>query len=97
MGKNLGTLVESTLVANLNPPSEISDTRWIRPGVDVIPGMTGPATNNMSLGRMKQFVDLASDLGWTWIEFDNALALGNQGADPPDKWMAIPWIPELVR
>ena len=97
IGKNLGTLVESTLVLNLNPPSEIADTSWIKPGVDVIPWMTGPSTNNMSFERMKQFVDLASEMGWTWIEFDNALALGNQGADVPEKWMAIPWIPELVR
>lgn len=96
IGKNLGTLVESTLVANLNPPSEIADTSWIKPGVDVIPWMTGPSTNNMSLARMKQFVDLASEMGWTWIEFDNALALGNQGGDKPDKWMALQWIPELV-
>ncbi|MHB8969787.1 MAG: glycoside hydrolase family 97 protein [Pirellulaceae bacterium] len=97
IGKKLGTLVESTLVLNLNPPSEIADTSWIIPGVDVIPWMTGPNTNNTSLERMKQFVDLASDMGWTWIEFDNALALGNQGADAPEKWMAIVWIPELVR
>ena len=97
IGKNLGTLVESTLVLNLNPPSEIADTSWIKPGVDVIPWMTGPNTNNTSFERMKQFVDLASEMGWTWIEFDNALALGNQGADVPEKWMAIPWIPELVK
>ncbi|MHB0960027.1 MAG: glycoside hydrolase family 97 protein [Pirellulaceae bacterium] len=97
IGKQLGTLVESTLVLNLNPPSEIADTGWIKPGVDVIPWMTGPSTNNTSFERMKQFVDLASDMGWTWIEFDNALALGNQGADVPEKWMTIPWIPELVK
>jgi alpha-glucosidase len=96
IGKSLGTLVESTLVLNLNPPSEIAHTSWIKPGVDVIPWMTGPNTNNTSFERMKQFVDLASEMGWTWIEFDNALALGNQVADA-DKWMAIPWIPELVR
>lgn len=97
IGESLGTLVESTLVANLNPPTDIADTGWIKPGVAVIPWMTGPSINNMSFPRMKQFVDLASEMGWTWIEFDNALALGNQGADAPDKWMAIPWIPELVR
>ncbi len=96
IGQNLATLVESTLILNLNPPSEIADTSWIKPGVDVIPWMTGPNTNNTSFERMKQFVDLASDMGWTWIEFDNALALGNQVADA-DKWMAIPWIPELVK
>lgn len=96
IGKNLAALVESTLILNLNPPSEVTDTSWIKPGVDVIPWMTGPDTNNMSYERMRQFVDLASEMGWTWIEFDNALALGNQGADTPEKWMAIPWIPELV-
>ncbi len=96
IGKGLATLVESTLVANLNSSSEIADTSWIKPGVDVIPWMTGPSSNNMSFERMKQFVDLASEMGWTWIEFDNALALGNQGGDTPDKWMTLPWIPELV-
>ena len=97
IGDNLGTLVESTLVANLSPPCKIRDATWIKPGVDVIPWMTGPSTNNMSFGRMKLFVDLAGEMGWPWIEFDNALALGNQGGDKPDKWMAIPWIPELVK
>ena len=47
----------------------------MKPGVDVIPWMTGPATNNMSFERMKQFVDLAKEMAWSWIEFDNALAL----------------------
>ncbi len=96
IGKGLSTLVESTLILNLNPPSEIADTSWIKPGVDVIPWMTGPKTNNMSLARMKQFVDLASEMGWTWVEFDNALVLGNDQGDLPEKWMAIPWIPELL-
>ena len=73
VSEQLGTLVESTLIANLNPPCELPDIRWIQPGVDMIPGLTGPNTNNSSLARMKQFVDLASDMGWTWIEFDNAL------------------------
>ncbi len=97
IGKNLGTLVESMLVFNLNPPSEIADTSWIMPGTDVIPWMTGPNTNNTSLARMKQFVDLASEMGWTWIEFDNALVFGNQITDVPDQWMAVPWIPEVVQ
>ena len=97
IGDNLGTLVESTLVANLSPPCEIADTSWIKPGVDVIPWMTGPSTNNMSFERMKQFVDLASEMGWSWIEFDNALAMGNQGGDKPDRWMTLRWIPELVK
>jgi alpha-glucosidase len=50
----------------------------------------------MDPNRMKQFIDQAADLGLRWIEFDQALALGNQQADPPEKWMAIPWIPDVI-
>jgi alpha-glucosidase len=97
LDKRLAALVESTMIADLNPPSEIADTGWITPGVGVIPWMSEPQTVNSRFERMKQYVDLAAEMGWPWIEFDNALALGNQGADPPEKWMAVPWIPELVK
>jgi alpha-glucosidase len=96
IGDSLKPLVESTLVNDLSPPSKIADTGWIQPGAASFPWLTGTDTNNTSLARMSQFVDLAAAMGWPWIEFDNALALGNQTADPPEKWMACAWIPELV-
>ncbi|MEI6654367.1 MAG: glycoside hydrolase family 97 catalytic domain-containing protein [Verrucomicrobiota bacterium] len=96
VGDTLKPLVESTLVNDLSPASKLADTSWIHPGAASFPWLTGPDTNNTSLARMSQFVDLAAEMGWTWIEFDNALALGNQTADPPEKWMACAWIPELV-
>jgi hypothetical protein len=96
IGDSLKPLVESTLVNDLSPASKIADTAWIQPGAASFPWLTGPDTNNTSLARMSRFVDLAAEMGWTWIEFDNALALGNQTADPPEKWMACEWIPELV-
>ena len=33
MGSDLGTITESVMVENLNPPSVISDMSWIKPGV----------------------------------------------------------------
>ncbi|MBU4460542.1 MAG: glycoside hydrolase family 97 protein [Verrucomicrobia bacterium] len=91
-----GPLVESTLVTDLSPASKIEDTSWIRPGAAIFPWLTGPTSNNMSFARMQQFVDLAADMGWGWIEFDTALVLGNQMGDPPEKWMACTWVPELA-
>ncbi len=96
VGDTLKPLVESTLVNDLSAAAKIADTSWIQPGAASFPWLTGPDTNNTSLARMSQFVDLAAAMGWAWIEFDNALALGNQTADPPEKWMACAWIPELV-
>ncbi len=93
---NLNALVESTLITDLAKPSMISDTSWIKPGTAIFPWLTGPNTNNMSLERMKQFVDLASEMGWPWIEFDNALALKDKWGCPPEKWMDCPWFPELT-
>lgn len=96
VGSSLRPLVESTLVTNLRPASKIADTSWIKPGAAIFPWLTGPETNNMSLARMSQFVDLAAEMGWKWVEFDNALALGNQFGDPPEKWMACAWLSRLT-
>ena len=95
---NLKALVESSLIVALGKPSAIADTSWIKPGTDIFPWVTGPFTNNSSLERMKQFVDLAAALGWGWIEFDNALALDDPGSSykPPERWMDCPWFPQLT-
>jgi hypothetical protein len=95
---DLKAFVESSLIVALGKPSAIADTSWIKPGTDIFPWVTGPLTNNSSLERMKQFVDLAADLGWGWIEFDNALALEDPGTTykPPERWMDCPWFPQLT-
>ena len=101
---DLRQLVESTLINSLNPPSAIDDTTWIHPGTGIFPWLTGTdggggpchRNNNGSLERMKEFVDLASNMGWAWIEFDNALALETPYGGPPEKWMDTPWFPQLT-
>jgi alpha-glucosidase len=41
LGDAPGRLIESNLVANLNPPSVIADTAWIRPGKTTFPWWNG--------------------------------------------------------
>jgi len=101
---DLRQLVESTLINNLNPPSAIADTSWIKPGTAIFPWLTGTEggggpchrNNNGSLERMQEFVDLAATMGWSWIEFDNALALDTPFGGAPEKWMDCPWFPQLT-
>ncbi len=74
-----GRLVESNLVANLNPPSAIADTSWIRPGKtawdwwsgSLAKGVPRPGMNN---DTMKYYIDFAArnhlesmliDAGWS--------------------------------
>ena len=78
-----GRLVESNIVLNLNPPSKITDTSWIRPGKsawDWWSGQAAPSVSfktGMNTATMKHYIDFASasgfaymliDAGWAWAE-----------------------------
>jgi alpha-glucosidase len=78
----LADIVESTLVENLNPPCEIEDTSWIRPGRVAWSWWTdGGSPGNLDV--QKQYVDFAAEMGWEYILVDC-------GWDPQ-------WVPELVK
>ena len=80
----IGTLediVQSTLVENLNPPSEIEDPSWIRPG-RVAWSWWSDDNSPRSFDIQKQYVDFAAEMGWEYVLVD----LG---------WNAQ-WLPELV-
>ncbi len=97
VGNTLKPIVESCMILNLNPPSELENTEWIRPGMSTFPWLSDHGINS-NLARLKQFVDFAAEMGWKWIEFDNALAFGiDTGSRTPfATWMSIPWIPEFI-
>ena len=78
-----GRLVESNIVLNLNPPSKIADTSWIRAGKsawDWWSGQAAPSVSfktGMNTATMKHYIDFASasgfaymliDAGWAWAE-----------------------------
>ncbi len=78
---NLNDLVNSNLVQNLNPPSKISDTSWIKPGIAAWswwsedyygdPGVPeGYREVPYTLARQKDYVDFAASMGWEYVTVD---------------------------
>lgn len=95
VGEDLSTIVESVLVENLNPPCEIEDTSWIKPGCVAFPWMTDHSVND-NFEKLKSFVDLAHDMGWEWIEVDTGHIGSPKGLMGSDIWMTTEWLPELI-
>ncbi|HZK70946.1 MAG TPA: glycoside hydrolase family 97 catalytic domain-containing protein [Clostridia bacterium] len=93
LGNNLGTIVESTLVENLNPPSQIKDMSWIKPGVAVFPWW-GDYLANSYIDTLKKYVDMAAEMNWKWIEFD--VSLVGSPDHTSKQWETTGWLPEFT-
>jgi alpha-glucosidase len=91
IGKDLGTIVESVLVDNLNPPCEVKDLSWIKPGRVAFPWWSDHNANS-EFEKLEPFVDLAHEMGWEWMEF----ATGLVSRQVADAWMTTPWVPKLM-
>ena len=94
IGAELKTIVESTLILNLNPPCEIKDLSWIKPGVAAFPWWYNFFAND-SKEDMYKFVDMAADLGWQYVEFDIGL-MGYDGWRTSQNWKKVKYIPEVI-
>jgi len=76
-----GRLVESNLVVNLNPPSAIGDTSWIKPGKtpwdwwngSQAKGVANPGKNNET---MKYYIDFAARNQFEFMLIDAGWAAG---------------------
>lgn len=79
---SLDTLVGSTLVDDLAPPSEVKDTSWIRPGVDDWSWLSEGSSPG-DFDRQRDFVDYAAEHGLQYTLVDAGWQAG--------------WVPELVR
>lgn len=80
MADTQGKLIESTLIANLNPPTKLTDTSWIIPGKTAWDWWSGPylpppAKGDMDMPTMQRYIDFAAaagfpymvvDAGWYW-------------------------------
>ncbi|WP_394621062.1 glycoside hydrolase family 97 catalytic domain-containing protein [Lentzea sp. JNUCC 0626] len=87
---SLATVVESTLVDDLAPPSRVRDTSWIEPGPAVWTWLAGGRPVQQDLVRQKEFVDYAAARGWPYVVVDAGWY------DDPN-WRRTSFIPELVR
>ncbi len=81
VGASLSSIVESTMVESLNPPSEVTDTSWIKPGRSSWSWWSGDSTS--SYPTQTTYVDFAASMGWQYHLCDEG-------------WQAS-WMPNLVQ
>jgi len=69
IGRELPVVVESNLVASLNPPSVIEDPSWVKPGRASWSWWSDPASPR-NFNSLKNFIDLAAEMGWEYSLVD---------------------------
>jgi len=77
---SLADIIESTLIENLSPDSEIADTSWIKPGRAAWSWWSGDSTSDYD--TQVKYVDFAHKMGWEYYLCDAG-------------WQEA-WLPELV-
>ncbi len=89
IGDEPGRLVESNIVLNLNPPSKIADTSWIKAGKSAWDWWSGEAApgvsfkTGMNTNTMKHYIDFAADSGFPYMLIDAGWA-ATPGSRPDD-------------
>ena len=90
IGDTPGRLIESNMILNLNPPSKIADTSWIKAGKSSWDWWSGDSatevdfTPGMNTKTLKHYIDFASDSGFPYMLIDAGWALANPGAKTGD-------------
>ena len=88
IGAEPGRLIESNLVVNLNPPSAIADTSWIKPGKTSWDWWSGSVARNVSFetgmntATMKHYIDFSARSGFEYMLIDAGWA--KPGGGPND-------------
>lgn len=67
---SLPAIVESTMVENLNPPTEMTDLSWIIPGRSAWDWGGEDANNSAGIDVAKRYIDLANEMGWEYFTLD---------------------------
>ncbi len=65
VGREPGRLIESDIVLNLATPCELADTSWIKPGMMAWDHWWSGDVQ-MDTATLKQYIQLASDMGWRY-------------------------------
>lgn len=79
-----GALAESMLVQTLNPPSSITDTRWIQPGKIAWDWWSGPVLREvvspgMNMPTLQRMIDFAATSGFPYLMIDEGWYAGAGG------------------
>lgn len=86
LGDSPGALVESNLIAHLNPPTPIEDTSWIVPGKSAWDWWSGSVAPDvpepgMNTATMRRYIDHAADMGLEYMLIDAGWYPGSSGGD----------------
>ncbi len=85
VGQQPGRLVESNIIINLNPPSAIADTSWIKAGKTAWDWWSGSFAEGVSFrpgmntDTMNHYIDFASDAGMPYMLIDAGWAARGNG------------------
>jgi alpha-glucosidase len=63
-------IMQSTMVENLNPPTELTDLSWIKPGRSSWDWGGEDANNSVGFQIAKNYIDLAHEMGWEYFTLD---------------------------
>ena len=105
LGQEPGRLIESNILLNLNPPSAVGDTSWIKPGKTSWDWWSGSYAEGVSFrpgmntATMKHYIDFSAESGFPYMLIDAGWA-ARRGRGTPDDITAVnPSIdmPELLR
>jgi len=69
IGETPGRLIESEIIQNLNDPCVIKDPSWIKPGMSAWDHWWSGEVK-MEMPVIKQYIDLASEMGWPYMLVD---------------------------
>lgn len=86
IGDHLGAIVESNVVFHLNPPSEVADMSWIKPGRSAWSWFS-ESLSSRDQEKQKRFVDFTAEMGWEYSLVDGGWEREESTVD----------VPELVR
>jgi len=69
IGRQPGRLIESDLVLNLAPPSQLADTSWVQPGKSAWDHWWSGDTK-LDTATIEEYIQLAADMGWPYQQID---------------------------
>ena len=85
IGSQAGRLIESNIVINLNPPSAIADTSWIKPGKTAWDWWSGSVAEGvdfkpgMNTATMRHYIDFSAESGLEYMLIDAGWAQRGNG------------------
>ncbi|MBR1823168.1 MAG: glycoside hydrolase family 97 catalytic domain-containing protein [Ruminococcus sp.] len=77
---NLNDMSCSDLILNLNPPSVLDDTSWIKPGKVAWSWWSSGGDSPIEYHTQKDYIDFAAENGWDYVCLDFGWALWDDSA-----------------